>query len=229
MLIAIIGDVHGNLPALNAVLDDIDNAGIQTVLNTGDSVVGFPWPNEVIGLLRERGIPSVQGEMDRAAAGFLRKTKHFQQKWPAKHFAALQWTYENLSSANIEFLAGLPHQRRLTFEGIELYLCHGTPGGGQTDSLASDDEEELFLRQREVANTPLIVCGRTHVPLQRHVLGSLFVNPGSVGWPAADDNRATYALLSTEEETWTAEPQRVEYDFESALARIDELKLPRPV
>lgn len=229
MLIALIGDIHGNLPALNAVLDDIDNAGIQTILNTGDSVVGFPWPNEVIGRLRERSIPSVQGEMDRAAAGFLRKMRHFQQKWAAENFAALQWTYENLASANIEFLAGLPQQRRLTLEGIELYLCHGTPGGGQTDSLSAEDKEELFMRQREVANTPIIVCGRTHAPLQRHVLDSLFVIPGSVGWPEADNKRATYTLLSTEEETWSAKPQYVEYDLETALARLDELKLPRPV
>lgn len=228
MLMAVIGDIHGNLPALHAVLEPIDDAGIRTVLNTGDSVAGFPWPNETIGVLCDRGIPSVQGETDRLAAAFLRKERALQEKGPPAYYTALQWTYDHLSSAHLEFLSGLPRQRRITLEGIEVFLCHGAPGFGQNESLHKDDEDARFLRQREVANAPLVICGRTHVPFYRWALDTLFVNPGSVGWPDGEAARAAYALVNTEPDPWTAEIHWVEYDFAPVLERLHELNLPRP-
>jgi putative phosphoesterase len=223
MLIALIGDIHGNLPALRAVLDDIDNMGIQTVLNTGDTVVGYPWPNEVVDLIRQRNIPSVQGEKDRLASTFLRKAKQLRNKLPDDQYAPIEWTFEQLGSSNLEYLAGLPRQRRLTLEGIDLVLCHGTPGGGQTDSLLPDDDDEKFRRQREVANTPLIICGGTHSSFGRQLSDSYFADPGSVGQP-----QAVYTLLNTEETDWTTETRRIDYDYPSVLQRLTALNLPIP-
>lgn len=228
MLMAVIGDIHGNLPALQAVLEPIDAAGIQTILCTGDSVVGYPWPNEVVDLLRERGIPSVQGEMDRLAGAFLRKGRSLEEKWLPAHFAALRWTYENMTSLNIEFLRELPRQRTVTLEGIDVFLCHGSPGGGPGDGLREDQDDQHFLRQREAANAPIVACGRTHRPFHRWALDTLFVNPGSVGIPPDEGPRASCALVNTETEPWTAEIQWVEYDFEPVLRRLHDLGLERP-
>lgn len=222
MIVAVIGDIHGNLPALEAVLAPIDAAGIQTVLNTGDAVMGLPWPNEVVDLLRDRAVPSVQGEMDRLAAAFLRKGRGLEGKWDAARFNALKWTYENLSSRNIEFLGGLPRQLNLTYEGIGVFVCHGTPGGGPTDELAEEDDEQHFLRQREAANAPIVVCGRTHRAFGRQVMDALFVNPGTVG---IGEGRASYALVSTEEEPWGAEICWVEYDYGRVRERLREVGL----
>ncbi len=78
MLMAALGDIHGNLPALQAVLDAIDAEGIQTVVNTGDTVVGYPWPDDVIARLRERDVPSAQSESDRTVFRLARKTVNRQ-------------------------------------------------------------------------------------------------------------------------------------------------------
>lgn len=227
MLLALIGDIHGNLPALEAVLERIDDEGIQTVLNTGDAVGGFPWPNEVVDLLRRRDIPSVQGEVDRMAAGFLRRGKSIRGKASPEMLAHLEWTYDRLRSDNLEHLGTLPRHRALCYEGIDVFLCHGSPSS-QSDSLLEDDEEARFLRQRETANAPVVVCGRTHRPFWRDVAGTHFIDPGSVGIPAEGRAVARYAVLDTEQDPWSVDLAAAPYDLDAALRRLDDLGLPRP-
>ncbi len=227
MLLAVIGDIHGNLPALEAVLRRLDADGIQTVIHTGDAVAGFPWPNEVVDILREREIPSVQGEVDRRAAGFLRRPRAARHDVPDDLRAHLEWTYEALRSDNLEYLGTLPRHRVLTYEGIGVFLCHGTPTR-PNDSLYEDDDESRFLRQREAANAPLVACGRSHEPFAREVTGTWFVNPGSVGIPSEGEALARFAVVNTEDEPWTVELAAVPYDLGATLARLDELGLPHP-
>lgn len=205
MILAALGDIHGNLPALEAVLAAIDSAGVQTVLNTGDCVVGQPWPNEVIELLRERDILSVQGELDRLALRFLRKRNTLSDRGlDAAMLDAIRETHETTRSANIEFLRGLPRCRVVTIDGIPIALCHGMPAS-QSDSLEADAPETKFRRQRETTGARIIVSGRTHKAFARMVDDALFVNPGSVGVPTGKAQRARYALVSTEDEPWAAD------------------------
>lgn len=203
MFIAAFGDVHGNLPALGAVLTAIDDAGIQTILNTGDCVGGYPWPNEVIDLLRTRRIPTVQGEMDRRTVHFLRKRETLRRKWSQAEFEAMRETYEALRADNLEFLRELPHQRTFILEGLHLLLCHGMPNS-PSGALSEDDSEDRFRRLREAANADIIVCGRTHIPFARMVDATLFVNPGAVGVPTDDARLAHYAIIDTETDPWAA-------------------------
>ena len=221
MLIAAIGNIHGNLPALEAVLGEIDDAGIQTIVNTGDCVAGHPWPNEVIDLLRDRSIPTVQGEQDRLVARFERKRKslardisrvggwtigsHLRDEW-----ARIQEAYEAARSENIEFLAALPKQLFLTIDGISVCVCHGTPQG-RNDVLHEEDDIGKFRRLREAANTDIIICGRSHTPFSRVVDNTLFVNPGAVGISDGGPQQAIYATISTETEPWEALAHSVAY------------------
>jgi len=209
MLMAALGDIHGNLPALEAVLAEIDDAGILTILNTGDCVVGGASPSEVVDVIRARQIPTVQGLMDRRAAGFLRKRATLRAKHPAD-FEAIAWTYERLRSDNIEFLSGLPKTVSLTIEGLAMVLCHGAPSG-PGDVLRETDALERFRRQRERANARIVVCGQTHEAFARWVDDTLFVNPGAVGVSGEEDARASYALIDTEESPWRASFRRVAY------------------
>jgi putative phosphoesterase len=201
MWVAALGDIHGHLAALEAVLREIDEAGIQTILNTGDCVVGHPWPNEVIDVLRSRAIPTVQGELDRRTAHFVRKRRALEKACAREVFESLQQTYEAMRSEHLEYLAGLPRQRTLVVDGISICLTHGTPNG-QTDTLHADDPPTRFHRLRELAHTDVIVCGRTHQAFCRLVDGTLFVNPGAVGLPAGEDTAASYAVIDTETEPW---------------------------
>jgi putative phosphoesterase len=215
MLMAAFGDIHGNLPALQAVLDAIDAEGIQTVVNTGDTVVGYPWPDEVIASLRERDIPSAQSESDRTVFRFARKTETLRKQLAPDAFRAHAWAHEHLHSTNIEYLRSLPKCLLLTVDTVEITVCHGTPGNVR-GTLDEDADVARFQREREVANTPLVICGRTHQAFSRMIEDTLFVNPGSV-CPSPDArSEASYAVISTETAPWSAEIRWVAYDHAEA-------------
>lgn len=210
VILAALGDVHGNWPALNAVLAQIDDEGIQTVVNTGDCVTGHPWANEVIDCFRERNIATVQGEYDRQIARFMVRKRSLQARHDAEEFAEIEKTYQSCRSTNIEFLRGLPRQREIAIDGIPVALCHGTLAS-QAESLTEDDSDDRYLRQREISPAEIIVFGRTHVPHTRWAGGTLFVNPGSVGIPRGEEMRAGYAVISTESDPWQVEQRWVDY------------------
>lgn len=209
MLMAALGDIHGNLPALEAVLAEIDDAGIQTIVNTGDAVVGGDFPNEVVDLLRARNVHSVQGIMDRRAAAFHRK-RHASRKQASDDNEAIAWTHTRLRSEYIEFLAGLPKMLLITVDGIPIAVCHGTPSS-QAGALHETDDVNRFRRERERTHARIVVCGYTHHPFTRWVDDTLFVNPGAVGVAKGAEARACYALIDTEEEPWNAVFRRVAY------------------
>ncbi len=204
MLMAALGAIRGNLAALEAALRAIDDEGIHTVVHTGDSVVGGGQPAEVLGLLRARAIPSVQGESDRDAARFARKEKSLRRTRDPETFEALRRAYESLRSDDIEYLAGLPRQRALTVDGVAICLCHGTPFS-QAESLEAEGDPSVFRRVREAVNTDIVVCGREPTAFARWVDAALFVNPG----PAAIECAAAYAIIDTECEPWKARFERV--------------------
>lgn len=210
MYLAAIGDIHGNLPALEAVVAAIDDAGIQTIVNTGDAVVGHPWPNEVIALLRSRNIPSVQGELDRRVVHFLRKQETLRRKLSQDEFDALTKTFAAIQSNNLEFLRNLPRHRMLHVEGIDICVCHGTPTS-QSDTLGEEDQPGKFRRVREMTNAHIVISGATHRPFSRTVDATLFVNPGAVGVATAGARTAVYAIVDTETEPWEARIQELSY------------------
>jgi len=211
MLLAALGDIHGNLPAFDAVLGAIDDMGIQTIVNTGDCVAGHSWPNEVIDRLRSRAIHSVQGEMDRLAVRFVRKHDTLKKRCPAKEFEDLRWTYEHTRSDNLEFLRALPAQRTLKVEGETIYLCHGI-GPRQLDALHESDDACRFRRLREIACADMIIAGRTHASFARWVDDTLFVNPGAVGAPVGEGAEACFAAIDTETEPWETRFHSVAYE-----------------
>ena len=229
MILAAIGDIHGNLFALEAVLAEIDAEGIQTIVNTGDCVAGHPWPNEVIQTLKARRIPTVQGNCDRHVLRAQRKRKGLMKRYGAASFEVLEEAHQACSAGSLEYLRALPRTLELTIDGVVVALCHGTPAS-QSERLFEHDEASRFQRQRECASAaPLVICGATHQPYRRAVDGTLFVNPGSVGAPedAADDlsvmggvgteapAAASYALITTEEEPWHVEFHKVAYSVPS--------------
>ncbi len=205
MILAAIGDIDGNARVLEAVLADIDAAGIQTIVHVGDCVGFGTEPNETVALLRARVVPGVQGDMDRRAARFARKhaRETLRAECAPEVFDALQRTYDALRSEHVEYLAGLPRERRLTVDAVAVYLCHGSPNG-QDAGLGEDDDPRRFQRFREVAQADVIVMGHTRNPFSRLVDGTLFVNPGAVA-----DSPACYAVVDTEAEPWSVTFRRL--------------------
>jgi len=206
MYLAALGDIHGNLPALDAALHAIDDAGILTVLNTGDCVGGGAGSNEVLDRLRERRMLSVQGEMDRQVLHFLRKREPLRKKLDPAEFAMLERAYESLASRNLEALRDLPKKREIIMEGIGICLFHGVPTS-QSDFLKEDDDLNRFRRIREISECRLYISGGTHKRFFRFVDEALFVNPGAVDTPGA----AQFAIIDTETNPWSVRFEQAPY------------------
>lgn len=196
MRVAALYDVHGNLPALEAVLAEAD---ADLLLVGGDVAVG-PWPSETLERLRglDDRVRFIRGNADREL------TDKAKGRAPPK---LLDFVRERLSTEQLEFLARLPLTASLEVDGLgPVLFCHATP---------RNDEEILTrispdARWREVLADVLervVVCGHTHTQFERRVDDVRLVNAGSVGMPYEDEPGAYWALLGPD-----VKLRRTDYD-----------------
>jgi len=234
---ALFSDVHGNLPALEAVLDDIGaRPDVDAVYHLGDLVGYAPWPDEVVALVADRGVGGVAGNYDSTTATGAdhcgcRYEDPVQEALSHESYA---WTRARVSEATRRHLAGLPFRIDVRplgghASGPKAVLVHGAP---TLNTLYwTEDRSDDFCRKMAslagLAEGDAIAFGHTHLPWSRTVDGILYVNTGSVGRPKDGDPRAAYALLSFEPSVgWRCEPVRVPYDIERAARAIEASELP---
>jgi len=211
MTIALLSDIHGNLPAAGAVFEDMPS--VDGYVNAGD-VVGYnPYPLECIKEIRERNAVSVQGNHDRAVAG---KTSSGFHSTAGR---AVEWTRERLCEKDLEWLGNLPAERETVFGEVRVRAVHGAPGA--PDRYTYPDEFSPTLMNGE----DVLVMGHTHIQAKEEFDDGTVVNPGSVGQPRDGDPRAGYGLL--DEETGEVELRRTEYPTDEVRDRIVNAGLPR--
>jgi putative phosphoesterase len=211
MKVGLVSDIHGNKVALDAVLDDMEP--VDAVVCAGD-VVGYnPWPAECIEWVRDRTVPTVMGNHDRAVAG------GDSFGFNSQAGAGVRYAREQLSAEDIAWLDGLPTERDAVDGRVK--LVHGHP-----------DDPDRYTFPREFApdllgEEDVLVLGHTHV--QHHAVfeEGIVVNPGSVGQPRDGDPRAAYAVLDVDEGTVTE--HRVGYDIERVVSAIEETTLPEEI
>jgi putative phosphoesterase len=224
MKIALIGDVHANLHALEAVLLHASDRGCKAIWNIGDFVGYGAYPNEVVKLLRQVKAISIIGNYDLKAL----KVKQKQAGWAAKapeKWLAFQWAYEHLSKSSRKYLKNLPENRRLKVKSWKILLTHGSPAS--PDEHLSPDTPEARLRElAKMAKADLIICGHSHQPFARWIEDVLFINTGSVGRPDDGDPRATYAVLKLKRKMVEVRHYRIEYDVDQAAGAIRKQQLP---
>ena len=195
MFFAVTGDIESNFSGLEKILTTLDEAGIHRVLHTGNACTAPEKAHECLALLRKRDVLCVQGVKDKRIARSQRRLEREpSETWPLDAYAAL-------SSDDIEYLACLPRTRRFTEEGIRILLCHGAINSPSL-ILSADTPRAVLLRQREIADADIVVCGGAAAPFTRHVDGVFFVCPGPL---TCADNRARYLLVNTETTPWSAE------------------------
>ncbi len=233
MRVALVSDIHGNLPALRAVAADIAAARATLVLNLGDIASGPLWPRNTVAWLAERGWPTIAGNHERQA---LTATPG-----PADDDA---FAAADLGAAERAWLAALPPA--LCAADGAIHAFHGIPGNdlvglletvtpayvpGGDPGVRAATEDEITAR-RAGPRAPVLVCGHTHTPrVHRGADGTLIVNPGSVGRPAyAHDQphphivetgtpHARWALLERRADGWHATLRQTAYDAEAAARR----------
>jgi putative phosphoesterase len=205
MIFAAIGSINGNKNALESALDAIAETGIQTILHTGDAIMGGDGGNEVIALLEKYGVNCVQGNKDRMVVRYSRKQETLDRTVDEALLPALREAHEYLSSQNLERLRDWRKTRQFIVEGLTGIVCHGSPGNPR-EVITADTPVAKLKRQREITRSDIIVSGGTEDFFTRHVDGALFVAPGSL---TAVEGFASYALISTEVTPWNATLERV--------------------
>jgi predicted phosphodiesterase len=236
MRYALISDVHANLPALEAVLADIDGRGAQdSIYHLGDLVGYAPWHDEVVEALRERGIAGVAGNYDSTTATDYAHCgcRYEDPRQEELSHLSYEWTRAHASLETKRWLGALPFRIDLRplgghASGPTLILVHGNPILN-TVYWTEDRSDSFCLKMAEAAEAKagdVIAFGHTHKPWHRAVDGIHFVNTGSVGRPKDGDWRAGYVLLDLGDGDPRVEFIRVEYDLERAVEAIRQSDLP---
>lgn len=205
MIFAVIGSINGNDHALTVALDSIGEAGVQTILHTGNAVVGSPGGNEVMALLAAHRVTCVQGNTDRLAVRFSRKQETMERKVDSALLSDLRFAHEYLTSENLETLRDWRKSKTVALEDLSGFLCHGSPGNPR-EILTADTPLEKLKRQRETARADIIICGGGDAPFSRLIDGTLIVSPGML---SPNPGTARYMLVNTEVKPWTAVPHTV--------------------
>ena len=213
MRAALIADVHANLPALRAVLDDVAAIGCDAVWCAGDVVGRGPHPNEVVELLRTLDITCVQGNWDEAVGMGREVTGSI---WPspdaeADGYASLAWTASRLSEENTSWLRQLPATLRLEVEGRTALLFHGTPLK-QNEYLWEDRPSRYFARIASDEGDDVFCFGHTHQTFHRVLASAHFIGAGSVGCGGEGEPKARYAVLYVTESDVVVGFRGVDYD-----------------
>jgi len=240
MRLAFLSDIHANLPALEAVLADLDHQRPDAVYCLGDLVSYAPWPNEVVRLIREHRIPTLMGNHDYTLSQLtqgqpLPTVTPDHKKWAGAQ--SLAFTHTQLGHAERAFLGGLPRHIRLEFttpDGrSDLLMVHGSPTS-LNEYLLEDRPQADMVSVMDQADADILLFGHSHLPYHRQLPGHNpdkpayrhAINTGSVGKPKDGDPRAGYVLIE-----WIGgQPHvtmiRVGYDVERAARAIEESSLP---
>ena len=225
--LALFSDVHGNRPALEAVLADIAARGISRVHCLGDLVGYGPDPNGAIDLLRERGIPSLLGNYDEGVGWETGGCGCFYADEEAEKVgeASYAFTVAEVTADNKAYLRGLPTEAHVALGGKRIHLVHGSPRR-INEYLLQERDQRTYQRLATAETGDVLAFGHTHQFWQRRFGGVLFVNVGTVGRPKDGDPRAGYAALTVAGTEVQAEWMRVAYDFEAVAAAVLAAGLP---
>jgi putative phosphoesterase len=207
--VAVLNDIHGNLPALEAVLQEVVRDEVDAIVIGGDVSVG-PYPRETLERLQGLGetVRFLRGNADREA---VTESAH----------AGVEWTSERLTDDQRALLAGLPTTISLEVDGLgPVLFCHGSPRSDEEILTKVSPDERVRVALAGVEER-VVVCGHTHRQFDRVVDSWRLVNAGSVGMPYEGRPGAYWTLLGPD-----VQPRRTEYDVEAAATAIQALGFP---
>jgi putative phosphoesterase len=222
MRIAIISDVHGNLIALNAVLNDLaQQPTIDQIIIGGDLCLNGPCPKEVLEIIQDLRCPVIQGNVDHDVINL---NPH---KGPKKQ-SVIEWTREQIGKEGIHYLASLPFSHLVNNpQGSDLFVVHANPLNLEEAIFPTTPDDKLEYFFRDLPSTiGAVAFGHYHVAYMRRWKHLLLVDTGSCGLPRDEDTRASYAILSWRDNIWQAEHRRIPYDLQAVIKQIKNCGMP---
>ncbi|MCK5129609.1 MAG: metallophosphoesterase [Clostridiales bacterium] len=250
MRYALIADIHGNLPAFNAVLSDAKNQNIDKYIFLGDYITSLPYPNQVVNLIKNISCKYViRGNSEDYLSNL---EKHDQNTWNDIQFHSLYWCYRALSKENLDYLKKLPVEKKIKDEHADIYAFHSSNHYFKNTSINdisirkfresvekhtySPDEyiniltnnlnDDLDLKNY-LSTLPdgIYMYGHNHMQMHVQFDNKLIINPGSCGVPLDFKKSAAYTLLETKKNKWHVEELRIPYDLEGTIRKFKETDL----
>jgi predicted phosphodiesterase len=216
--VAVLADVHGNLPALEAVWRDLERFDVEAIVVAGDVPNNGPQPREVLEFLTARNVAFIRGNHEFYVLDF--GTNRAPAHWGEHTIAA--WTIGQIGRAGQQQLALWPDRLSLRFrDAPPLAIEHGVPGNPFRGIYPVTSDDEIMELLGSLSEQTVIVA-HTHLPLDRRVGDLRVLNPGAVGNPLDGDLRAGYLILEPDGDEWRATQRRVVWDVERLLAACEE-------
>ncbi len=229
MHLAVIADIHGNLPALEAVLTDARQHEVEGYVVAGDFSDGPQAPDVLRTLLTLNGW-MIRGNRENYFLAY--DAGDAPESWyTGGQWAGLRWMYRRLGRETLNFIASLPEQRVISIDGrAPIRVVHGSLSSASGLLLPERDAVARALYERAgllrlgyrhaglaaalaQIDEPVLICAHSHIPWQEEHADRLVFNPGSVGAPINEDVRAQYALLTWEDGRWQVEQRAIQYDL----------------
>jgi predicted phosphodiesterase len=222
MRVAVLNDIHGNLPALEAVLDQLSGEAVDRIVVGGDVFPG-PMPHLVLRRLRDAGVPVdfIYGNGEVVVLEQL--AGQVPRLLPESYRPSVRWNAEQLDAAERDQVAGWPFTLRLHVPPLgplaDVLFCHATPRN-ENEIFTHETEESRLLPIFDAARAAVVVCGHTHMPFDRTVGRTRVVNAGSVGMPFGPAG-ADWLILGPD-----VQLRHTDYDLHAAAQRIRESGYP---
>ena len=195
MKVAVISDLHANIYAFNAVLNDLDKEKVSTVLVVGDIIGYYYWPADVVNILmQDERFVCIRGNHEDILQDVLssRESADFYRK---KYGSGYDFCQEQLSETQINWLTSLPREKNITLDGVTFYISHGSLGRSDEYLYPDVSLDKLITNYSDARYT---FYGHTHYPFIHEYGGKCLANPGSIGQPRDEGGLASYLILNTE-------------------------------
>lgn len=221
MKVAIISDIHANMQALEAVMEDIKNQGCEKVFCLGDLALAGPQPRMVIDFVRKQtNWTVIQGNTDKLIGNFSKEiVDNLRNVFPVMANALLDDVLI-IEEDKKDYLKNLPPQEKFEIEGVKILLVHGSPRRNNEDILPNlpiKEVEEML----EGVDADVVFCGHTHIPAGYQTnKKQTVVNVGSVGRPMTEDAKSCYVVVDFENGGFSVEHRFLEYDRETAASIV---------
>ena len=216
MKYAVISDIHGNMQALDAVLEHIKSQNVNKILCLGDLAMAGPEPNKVIKKVKNQNWQIIQGNTDNMIANYSDILFNKLKQNAPIMANALKYDVSDIKQENIDFLKNLPVNFELNVEDVKILMVHGSPRK-QDENIFPNLTDDEVTQMTSATDANLILCGHTHIPCGYQLKNKkTVVNVGSVGRPFTDKPLSCYAIINIENSEFEVEHHYVDYDKNKA-------------